>query len=398
MGWVLTDNYFLDGCAAVWNIIDQLSLVGDQSNYFKSDILQFLHLKRSSKETVTVSPVATTLAHTEIKCHIQSLLINFCHTKEDSVELISKADVQFNCSASLINDSLVSLDLGFSSLALYSHHDSLVLAKCTLACLSTLVLDISFSKSFEGENVLSVCLPSLNIWLHFSEWIEVVDYFNQFSEHLAKTVLLDSSLNGFSSNNTAGTKDPHFAAEEMKETVFLTLKSDMVGVTVHTPVWFSEETDLELQLADDLRFTSSSVYWDIAEERNTKFLSVSFHMKCFELLASSRGIQLKTNIDKLSCLIVITEDKLTSWPIFEIVQVYLNIATCTNQKDTREFKLEILCDHSDVWLSHPVFYFFSAVNFNVPKAPSSQFSSCGVDFKFQLRKVSFLLTDGRVCC
>lgn len=414
--FLLTDSYILDGCTAISDVIDQFSSVGDQSSYFKSDVLQFLHSKRSLKDSRTVAPMDSTMVYTEVNCRTHSLLINFYHTKEDSVELISKADVQFNCSASLINDSLVWLNLDFSSLALYSSHDSLVLAKCTSTCSSTLVLDISLSKSVEGENELRVCLPSLNIWLYFSQWIEVVNFLDRFYEHLDKNVPSDASLNSLSFNAAAATKntadrDPfcfhhsessseHFAAEEMKDTVLLTLKSNMVGVTFHIPVWIGEEPCLEIPLTEDLKLMSSSVSSDIAEERNSKFLSVSFYMSRFELFVSGRDIQLKSNVDKFSGIIVIVENRrCTSWPLFEIIQIVLEASHCTNQTDTREFKLEILCDHSDVWLSHPVFYFWGAVNFNVPEAGtgSSQFSSFGFNFRLQLRKVSFLLTDGRVC-
>ncbi|KAF7824639.1 putative vacuolar protein sorting-associated protein 13A isoform A [Senna tora] len=378
---IAEDSYISDGCAALLDVIDQFSSVGDQSGYFKSDVPQFLHLKRSSKEIVTVSSMSSTMIYTEVNCRTQSLLINFCHTEEDSVELISKADVQFNCSASLINDSLVGLNLGFSSLELYSLHDSLVLAKCTSTCSSALVLDVSLRKSIEGENEVHICLPSLNIWLHISEWIEVVNFLNQFC-------ILHSE----------GTS-AHFASEEIKDTVFLNLKSNMVGVAVHIPVLFSEEPCHELQLAEHLMFKPSSVSGDIADGRNSKFLSVSFHMNHFELLVSSSGIQLESKIDKLSSTVVIAENRrCTSWPLFEIIQVNIKVAHCTNLTNTEELKLDILCDHSDVWLSHPVFYFCSAVKFNDPEAGSSQFSSFGISFKFQLRKVSFLLTDGRWSC
>ncbi|KAI9110924.1 hypothetical protein K1719_018044 [Acacia pycnantha] len=350
-----------------------------------------------------------------MNCCVQSLLINFYHTKEDSVELIFKTDMQFNCSASLMNDALVRLHLGFSSLALHSFQDSQVLAKCTSTRSSTMVLHMTFSKSIEGDNELFVRLPSLSIWLHFSEWMEVVNLLNQFCQHFAKTVPLDASLNCFPLNAIAPVKDTavrdhfgfhhsentlaHFASEEMKDTVLLALKSDVVGVTFHIPLSVSDESSLDLQFCEDLRLTSSSVSFETDEDINWKHLSVSFNLSWFELLVNSTGIQLKSNVDKFSGMIKIAENRrCISWPLFEMVQVYLEAVHHTNQTDTRPVKLEILCDHSNVWLSHPVFYFWGAVKFNIPEEGSSQLSLFDVDFKFQLRKVSLLLTDERWSC
>ncbi|KAK4267115.1 hypothetical protein QN277_023943 [Acacia crassicarpa] len=412
---IAEDSYIFEGLAALVDVIDGFSSVGDQSNYFKSDVLQFIHSKRSSKEIRAVSPTASSITYTEMNFCVQSLLINFYHTKEDSVELIFKTDMQFNCSASLMNDALVRLHLGFSSLALHSFQDSQVLAKCTSTRSSMMVLHITFSKPIEGDNELFVCLPSLSIWLHFSEWMEVVNFLNQFCQHFAKTVPLDASLNCFPHNAIAPVKDTavrdhfgfhhsentlaHFASEEMKDTGLLALKSDVVGVTFHIPISVTDESSLDLQFCEDLRLTSSSVSFETDEDINLKHLSVSFNLSWFELLVNSTGIQLKSNVDKFSGMIKIAENRrCISWPLFEMVQIYLEAVHHTNQTDTRPLKLEILCDHSNVWLSHPVFYFWGAVKFNIPEEGSSQLPLFDVDFKFQLRKVSLLLTDGRWSC
>lgn len=398
---------------AILDTIEEFSSVDDQSKCFKSDVLQFLHSKRSLKAKGAISPslVASTLILTEVKCHTQHLLISFCHRREDSVELIAKGDLQFVCSASLINDSLLCLDLDFTTLAFYSPEDSM-LAKCTSPSSSTLVLGISFSKSFDSKNELDLCVPSLDIWLQLSEWAEVAKFLNHFCLHLEKTVPWDSasrslSFNAADSVKTAPgdassfldseTTSANFTSHEMENVVLLIIRSENICIEFHIPVWVSEEPCVEFTHAEGLKVTPLSVSSDIVAEKDTKFLTVSFNTNGFELLISSRDIHLKSNMEKLSSVIMTVENgRHTSWPLFDIIQVHVEAVLCRNRTNTIEHKVEIICDHSDVWLSHPAFQLWGALKFDIPKAGYSQHSSSGIDFKFQMRKVSILLTDGKV--
>ncbi|KAI4331783.1 hypothetical protein L6164_016738 [Bauhinia variegata] len=407
---IAEDGLFFDGCAALLDIIDQFSSVDDQSKCFKSDVLQFLHSKKSSDEFRTVSQSAHGMMFTEVNCYIESLLVNCYHRNEDSVELITKAGLGFNFSASLINDSLVRLDLRFSSLVLSSVHDSILLAKCHSICSPTVVF--SFSKSIDGKNELHVCLPSLDVWLYMSKWIQVVDFLNHFCAHLAKNVHVDASSKSVSINVTdsleetvvrdplsllqSGSTSAEFASEEVEDADFLIIRSNTIVIAFHIPIWVSEEP-VQCQLAEYLMVTPSSV--SSVKYTDSKLLTISFNIKSFELYVSNRSIQLKSKMEKLTGKIIIVENRRrTSWPLFEIVPVYIEALLCNYQKDGVEVKMEVTCDHADMWLSHPVFYFWSAVKYDVSMAQSSELSSSVIDFKLQLRKVSVLLTDGRWSC
>ncbi|XP_061363844.1 uncharacterized protein LOC133307357 isoform X2 [Gastrolobium bilobum] len=408
---IVEDDHFYDGWMAIRDVIEEFSSVDDQSKCFKSDVLQFFHSKRSVKATGAISPTltASTMIWTEVRCCTQSLLISFCHRKEDSLELITKGDLWFSCSASLINGSLVCLDLGFSKLVLYSPHDS-VLAKCTSTS-STLVLGISFSKSIDLKNELGLCFSSLDIWLHFSEWTEVVKFFNHFCAHMEKTPIdapsKSLSVNAANSEKKTVVRDAsifldsesassHFILEEMEDVVLLIIKSENICITIHIPVWSSEEPGVDFQHTEGLKVTPLSVYSDIIEEKDASFLIVSFNMNGFELVIRSSDIQLKSNMEKLSSVIMIVENgRHTSTPLFDIIQVHVDIVLYMNDTNNINLKGEIICDHSDVWLLHPAFYLWGAVKFEAPKSGSSLHSTSGITFKFQMRKVSILLTDGK---
>ncbi|RDY14648.1 putative vacuolar protein sorting-associated protein 13A, partial [Mucuna pruriens] len=409
---VAEDSHFFDGCMAIWGVIEEFSLVDDQSKCFKSDVLQFLHSKRSLEATRTISPtlMASTIISTEVKCCIKSLFISFCHRKEDFVELIAKGDLRFICSASLINDSLVCLDLGFSTLVFFSPHDS-ILAKCTPTSFSTSVLSISFSQSIDGKNKLGLCLSSLDIWLHLAEWTEVVKFLNHFHVHLERTPV-NAITNSLSVNASNSVKNPivqhissfhdsesisaPFTSQEIGNDVLMIIRSENVCITFHVPVCAGKEPRVEFQHAEGLSVTPSSVSSDIVEEKDAQYLTVSFNINYFELVIRSRDIQLKSKMEKLSSLIMIVENgRHTSWPLLDVIEVDVDAVLSKNHTNTIELNVEIICDNSNIWISHPAFHVWGAVKFDVPESGSSQYSISGVTFKFRMRKVSILLTDGR---
>ncbi|XLS59714.1 hypothetical protein HN51_009469 [Arachis hypogaea] len=410
---IAEDSNFLDGCLALLDVIDEFSTVEDKSKCFQSDLLQFLDLKRSLKATgaISTTPGASMMILTEIKCHTQSLLISFCHKKEDSVELIAKGDFQFICSASLVNDSLVSIDVGFSTLVLYSPHDSM-LAKFSSAPCSTLVLEISFSKSLDSQNEVSLSLSSLDVWLHLCEWTEVLKFLNHLSVSLDKNVSTDATPKSLSFNAADSVKmtarcdasnfldsdinSLQFTSQEAENVVLMIVKSNLISISFHIPVWVSEEPCLEFQLSEGLKVTPLSASSDLVEEKDTKFLTVTLNMNGFEFFMSSRDFHLKSNMEKLSCVIMTLENgRYTSSPLCDIFQVHVEAVLCKNPTNTTESRVEIICDHSDVWLSHPAFYLWGAIKFDIPKSGSSQYSASGIAFKFNMRKVSILLTDGK---
>ncbi|BAT73681.1 hypothetical protein VIGAN_01119500 [Vigna angularis var. angularis] len=390
---VAEDSHFFDGCMAIWYVVEEFSSIDDQSKYFKSDVLQFLHSKRSMVATQNISPIpmASTIS-TEVKCCTQSLFISFYHRKEDFVELMAKGDLGFVCSACILNDSLTCLDLLFSTSVFYSAHGS-VLGKCNPTSFSLSVLGISFSQSIDGKNELGLCLSSVDIWLHLSEWIEVVKFLNNFHANLEKTPG-QAITNSLPMNASESTSVP-FTSEEIKNDVLI-IKSENVCITFHIPVLVGEEVCVELQHAEGLNVKPSSVSSDIVEAKDVKLVSVSFNMNGFELVIRSVDIQLKSKVDKISSVLIIVEDgKHMSWPLLDVIQVDVVAVLCKNHPNGIKLNVEIICDNANIWISHPAIYSWGAVKFDVLESGSSQNSTSAITFKFCMRKVSILITDGR---
>ncbi|XP_022639322.1 uncharacterized protein LOC106768127 isoform X4 [Vigna radiata var. radiata] len=390
---VAEDSHFFDGCMAICYVVEEFSSIDDQSKYFKSDVLQFLHSKRSMVATQTISPIpkASTVS-TEVKCCTQSLFISFYHRKEDFVELMAKVDLGFVCSVCILNDSLACLDLLFSTFVFYSAHDS-VLGKCNPTSFSLSVLGISFSQSIDGKNELGLCLSSVDIWLHLSEWTEVVKFLNNFHANSEKTPG-QALTNSFPMNASESTSVP-FTSEEIKNDVLI-IKSENVCITFHIPVLVGEEACVELQHAEGLSVKPSSVSSDIVEAKDAKLVSVSFNMNGFELVIRGIDIQLKSKMDKISSVLIIVEDgKHMSWPLLDVIQVDVVAVLCKNHPNGIKLNVEIICDNANIWISHPAIYSWGAVKFDVLESGSSQNSTSTITFKFCMRKVSILITDGR---
>ena len=115
-GLFLTDIYFIGGFEALLEFIDQFSFVHDESESYTSDVLQFLRSKKLRKENREVSLVDSSMTFTEVRCYVESLLIQLNRLGIDVLEPVAKAETKFICSVSLINGAQISLDLSFFSL------------------------------------------------------------------------------------------------------------------------------------------------------------------------------------------------------------------------------------------------------------------------------------------
>ncbi|XP_059429987.1 uncharacterized protein LOC132163636 isoform X3 [Corylus avellana] len=413
---VVDDGHFIDGLEALQDVINQLSSVDNQSKGFKSDVLQFLQLKRCLKEISAVSHVGSSMIFTEVRCYVNSLSIKLHSCGKDSMELVAKADMQFSCSASLKNDTLSSFGLTFSSLELSSLPNSILLVQCTSTCPSSSVVDISFSKSINEENELCFSLPSLNIWLHLSDWTKIFDVINSYAGQLTKATLLDSSSKSLALNivdplkNVALDVSPsshhstsvstQFSSVNMKQdAVFLIVRSENVGITFYFPLLVTKEACRQLKLADKYKNASQNVSSDAHEENDYKFLVLSLYSRSTGFFIDGRNIKFKSSLENLSGTIAICDNKsVPPWPLFQIYQVDVEAEIGSNQMEVMHVEVEIQCNHSDVRLSHRIFYFLRGVHFNVLEAQSSKFVFGEIHFKARLKKVSLLLSDGRWSC
>ncbi|KAK0593757.1 hypothetical protein LWI29_035407 [Acer saccharum] len=383
------DCYLFDGFEALLEVIDQFSSVGDESKLFTTDVPHYLQLKKCLRESSTVTPVASGMIFTEVRCYFDSLLVKLHHFIKDPVLLkpVAEVEMQFVFSASLVNETLISLDANFSSLALHSLLNTVILAKCNINHSTPSVLGVGFSKSDHREYEFHISLPSFDVWLHFYDWTEIIDLCHIYSQKMAKTARVDVSLMNSAIEHEAGY-------------AILILRSENIGLTVHFPIWVNEEAIREYGVAE-IDEGPQNVSSSHVVGKHSKYISITTHSKSSEIIIADKNVKLKVILDKTSGSVGTSEENsVNSWPFFQIFQVDVETEISRDHMELVHTNVNILCHRIDVWLSHRVLYFWRGVVFDIPEAgsSSSQLAIPSMNFKIQLRKMSLLISDGRWSC
>ncbi|KAK6918056.1 Vacuolar protein sorting-associated protein 13, DH-like domain [Dillenia turbinata] len=398
---IVEDNFFFEGLKALLNVIDQYSLVDDLSKCFATDVLQFLQSKKVLKETSKMPLDVSSMILTEARVCVDSLSIKLYHLMS-SLQLIAVAETQFTCSMSLKNEVPILLNISFSFLELHSMANAVILAQCPPTGSHSSALDIHLSRSDDSCNELLVSLPALDIWLHLPAWTEIIELLSSFTVKLAETATTKDSLDFECATlapidkaenvAAAGNLLDCFELEYLKQgTDVLIVKSENICISVHIPLWISEEVSRKSMGPDSLTERPRTVTYNRTGGKHCK---IDFIARGSELVVKGRNAALKSCMEKLSGQVLICEDlDVHSWPFFQLFQVNIDIAT-----NDMHMKVHIQCDHADVWLSHQVLYFWHGIEFKIPGENASPNKFSKMECKVQARKISFLLTDGRWSC
>uniref|UniRef100_A0A803PHY5 Vacuolar protein sorting-associated protein n=1 Tax=Cannabis sativa TaxID=3483 RepID=A0A803PHY5_CANSA len=410
------DNLFFSGIKALLDVINQFSLISDQSKCFKNDVREFLQLKKCFKENNAGSPVGSSISCTEVRCYVNSLLIKLHHFRGGSSELLANAEMQFTLSAVLKNDILSSLDLRFSSLELLSLPNFVVLAKCTSPSSISSVLDISFLEVNQAETELCLSFPSLVIWIHLFEWVDIIDAVVSYAGLFSKVAPLNTSMNNITLgevenvDNKLKTVSPDSlhsssastysaSGSTKQDSTVLTVKLDNVSITCNLPVGISNKACEEFLATKDQREVCPIESSNMRDRSDSKYISVSVHSKSSEILLKGRHMKLKANMEKWIGTISLCEDgNNLSWPLFQMFHVFIEAEVSHDMMQSVHVRVEFQCDNLNVWLSHHFFYFWHGVTFVIPEGGPSQFPLGGIDFEIKMKKASFLLSDGRWSC
>uniref|UniRef100_F6I5I0 Vacuolar protein sorting-associated protein 13 VPS13 adaptor binding domain-containing protein n=1 Tax=Vitis vinifera TaxID=29760 RepID=F6I5I0_VITVI len=359
---IAEDGYIFSGFEALIDVIFQFSSIDEESKCFTSDVLQFLHSKRSLRESRAVPSKASNMMFTEARCFVNSLSIKFCCLKDPSIsfEPVAKADMQFVFSASLRNEIPLRWDICFSSLSLYSLPNCLMLVHYVIASgpLDPLIEDKAplDRRKNVAVSVSKYSVPSLSM-------------------------------------------SSYFVSQTMKQNAILNMKSDNIAITFHIPVWVSGESFSKIResaIQEERPLSSLSA---IVEGEHSKFIEVTLQSRNNVLIINGSDIKVKSCLEQMSGSLQICEDKsVHSWPFFHLFQVNVEAEICNNPMEPVHVKTVVQCDNLDVWLSRQVFHFWHGTGFKIPEAGSSQFTFSHVYFEVQLRKLSLLLTDERWSC
>ncbi|XP_021760935.1 LOW QUALITY PROTEIN: uncharacterized protein LOC110725772 [Chenopodium quinoa] len=394
------DSNFICGFGAFTEVIDQYALVDKKSQYFKSDIPGFFELINSLKDINSGNPEDSSMAVTEIRCCVTSMAVNLISLKRDSNsrDVIGRLELDFILSATLQSDLLLCLDIQISTLLLSASHKSIRLAQCLSDSACASVRDICLSANQQYVIDLHIAIPSLDIWLHLSDWVTVIDHvyscFLQYPQgsvgdttgrgELSEQTSLQSQTLSLPGSNRLG-----------DNAVSVVVKSKNINVSCHIPLWVSENAIAQSDYLES-HGLNSETHNSLSGGKDTKFLTVTLQSRSFELQVNGRNLNLKSDFEKLTGSVGICESgSVQSWPFFQLFQLGIDMHICEYEEVQIGVKVQVHCEAFDVWLSQQVFYFWQCIEFGTAEA-NSEITFRTFDLKLQLKKASLLLTDGRL--
>ncbi|XP_048591068.1 uncharacterized protein LOC106348493 isoform X1 [Brassica napus] len=401
---VADDSDSLDGFKAFLDVVDQLSLVGEESNLFVSDVPQFLDTKMRLKQEPAVAPLESLANFLKFRFFVNLLMIKL-HRKDLGTLLsqpVLQADLKFVCSGDLENNFPTSLDVQCFEIGLYSLLSSVMLARCTDANGGPSALKVRFMAEVENEYKLCFSIPSLDIWLHSSDWIEVIELLTSFSQKLEDSNLdMHDSIEGVRNacDNTDGVLSVQSGVSENPcEVMAFAARSEIIGVTIYFPLCISD-TEFPGFMAADIHERSEEEHIKTLKGRYCKYVSVTALSRSGELSILGRDVKLSNKIEKLNGILAISGiDTVRSCSLFGASQLLVETSIQMDKKKIMSIDVGVLSDNVEMHASHQVLSFWNGVTFDAPETPSSPSFQGIISMKFQIREASLLLSDGRWGC
>lgn len=413
--FLFADSDALDGFKAFLDVIDQLSVVGEESKLFVSDVPQFLYTKMCPKQELTVAPLDSFTSFIQFKIFVNLLTAKLHRLRKDPGTLLSEpvlqVDMKFVCSGELKNNFPMSLDVQFFEIGLFSLLSSVMLARCINAYGDPLALKVKFREQAENKYDLCFSLPSLDIWLHSFDWIEVIELLKTYSQQLedssrdpflSKVPNLDMHDSIEAVRNIRDSTDQVLnvlqseVAENSSEVMAFAARSEIIGVTIHFPLCTSH-SEFPGFMATDIHERSEEEHTKTFKGKYCKYVSVTAWSRSGELSILGGDVKLSYKIEKLNGILAISGgDTVRSCSLFGASQLLVETNIQMDQKKTMAIGVEILSENVEMHASHQVLSFWHGVTFDEPDAPSSKNLQGNMSIKVQIRDVSLLISDGRV--
>ncbi|CAN8265066.1 unnamed protein product [Cochlearia groenlandica] len=414
---VMDDSNALDGFKAFLDVIDQLSLVDEESKLFVSDVPQFLHTKMRLKQEPAVAPLESFTSFIEFRIFVNLLTTKLHRLSKDPgtmlFEPVLLASMKFVCSGELKNNVPVSLDVQFSEIGLYSFLSSVMLARCTNAYGDLSALKISFAEQAKNEYGLCFSLPSLDIWLHSFDWIEVTELFKSYAhklegssqDHLlSKGSMLEHDSIEVVRNiyDTTGGLNvlQSGVSETSSEVLAFAARSEIIGVTIYFPLCVSD-TDFPGFMATDIHERSEEEHRNNFKGKYCKYVSVTALSRSGEFSMIGSDVKLSYKIEKLNGILAISGvNTVKSCSLFGASQLLAESCIQMDNNKITSIDVGILSDSVEMRASHQVLSFWHGVTFDASETEtlSSQSSQENIIIKVHIRDVSLLISDERWGC
>ncbi|XP_074563233.1 LOW QUALITY PROTEIN: uncharacterized protein LOC141819877 [Curcuma longa] len=384
---IARDDYFIDGVEAVADAIDQLSSVTDKSEKYTSDALLFLQWCRNSKKEDFV-PSQSIIS---IQCCIKTLSISLYHFGDEDSPLIASVETQLNLSAMMQSAMLQSLVVNIPYLVMRSSSKNILLLSITPEVISSSHLHFSLSKSCDAIFELFVSIPCLEIWLHVSDWNNIVELLQSYSTHLEGTPV---------SSNDELESECHISPDPL--IVSWAIKSENISASLYIPssgedeLINSEILEVDVLNSLDVPCDNLAESMQLCKLKNCSYLKLTVHSKFCEMTILDKSMEMTFNLDQVRMrLEMVLNSEITSIPFIHVSQVRTGIIIDRKQKELVNICSDVAVQSFDIGISYQVLYFLNCFRLIVPETESSPISKNCVDLKLHLKKGTLLLSDGR---
>lgn len=390
------ENFLLCAFEAILDVVNEISNVGRESECYTADILQFKLLRKNLKEAVNAGAFgsASTETYSHIKFLIKSLSIKF-HKSETKISsplnLVAEAQMHLSICGLLRNDLPISLDATLSSLRLYSFLNHVNLALLNGSNEASTVLSVHFS---ENKSELSIGIPSLEVWLHLSDWVELISLLGCYNSYSRNSLMVVPSDTAYPVPDMSvhESEIKAFSAEDPVQSFHWILKSEEIDIDFHLPVWTNPKA---LEQCKD--FHGSLTYKDAHfERRDCKNVSFSVNSRKTEIDIGGNMMKFNATMNSLSGkLVVVHNQAVRSIPFFQLVQLNV-VGEIYQSQNSSDIICDVYVENLEVLLSLHVLYFWHDVKAS-SLIESSQMSFHCMEFNIFLNKASLLVSDQMVC-
>lgn len=389
MFFSFVDENFISGMEAIVDVIDRFSAVGKESNYFKTDVMHFIKLIRNLKQTNSDmnTNLKKSLVNIKMTIDVLSVKLNCLTVNEGSPpEVMADANMQVVFSASIENDTLVNLDAAISGLILHSVSSCFLLLSSGCQDSFSKNIWINFCKSDESEMKVIFTINFVDVWLHFSEWMNLIDLV-QIYIHAPNSGSLRSKSKLQTNKNFSD------AASD------LIVKSENVCLSFHLPIRDVSNSLPRFGKAKLKKIQHRQYVENILpdHDKNCRFLKFSFKSEGIELILKNGSVKLKSSIKKIRVFLEVMEkSKVSSMPFILVSKVQVAAEFLKKQQKSMKIMTGINIYSIDVGMSYDVFTFCQSLYFMTFEEASSEVPLYAMDFSIDLQKVSILISDGKV--
>ncbi|XP_078445725.1 vacuolar protein sorting-associated protein, putative (DUF1162) isoform X2 [Wolffia australiana] len=395
---VVDEKWFFEGIGVVSVCVDELSNIGYNAKNFTSDALHYIQLKRMLKEANDVANQSPEIPVNMRMClNALSLKLVQSATSEVLAGINTKATVLVNFRKNKVDKA----DVDIMYFILQSYLNSVILLSF-LSDSPNSYMRISFFQSYVGLNELQFHIPGLDLWLHFSDWNNIINLFTAFRGYPNRASYVhESSPIQSEAENLSEVPDllPSFDySVDSWKNINLVIKSDK-NLSFHVPFddtkrsMGHEETNKSLELWRSILGEKAS----FVQGLDSRYLTFTVQTRDMVLSLSNAEVITKCSIGRAKMIVKVTEEQgFHSIPVIQFILQKISTKFHGNLSKIWMEISDITVETLSMNLLQEVASTLDNIHFEPSGAKKLGGPVSSIFFHVHLAKLSMLFSDQRV--